>query len=227
MDRMFRIASLLAVLSLLFGNIAFAQEPAKPVIPQEQVKIARDVEVTIGQPGVWFDYMPVITETLRDGVLINLHKHTYPIVVIPVRLQNLAITKDSKFSDKFYDKARIIRATVVLSEVKERERSVPVGGFEAIIYVSPVNKTSGETESIDSRPTNPSMSSDFYLMDEKVYEGQIRTPIGGYLEREKSWFLKSTVTVGMKIKVTVAISIDGFEVMRFSTGPIEEVNWVW
>ncbi|OGN16257.1 MAG: hypothetical protein A3C81_00005 [Candidatus Yanofskybacteria bacterium RIFCSPHIGHO2_02_FULL_46_19] len=224
---MFRIAGLLAILSLFFGNIAFAQEPAKPALPQEQVKIARDVKVTIGQPGVWFDYMSVITETLRDGVLINLHKHTYPIVVIPVRLQNLATTKDSKFSDKFYDKARTIRATVVLSEVKERGESTPVGGFEAVIYVSPVNKNSGEIESIDSRPTNPSTSSDFYLMDEKVYEGQIRTPIREYLEGEKSWFLKPTIMVGMKIMVTVAISIDGFEVMRFSTGPIEKVNRVW
>ncbi len=224
---MLRIAGSLAILGLFFGNIAFAQEPAKPAPPQEQVKIARDVKVTIGQPGVWFDYMPVITGTLRNSVLINLHKHTYPIVVIPVRLQNLAITKDSKFSDKFYDKARTIRATVVLSEVKERGESTPVGGFEAVIYVSPMNKTSGEIKSIDSQPTNPSTSSVFRLTNEKVYEGQIRTPIIEYLEGEKSWFLKPTVMVGMKIVVAVAINIDGFEVMRFSTEPIENVNWVW
>lgn len=225
MDRMLRIAGLLVALSSFFVHITFAQELAKPVLPQEQVKIARDVEVTIGQPGVWFDYMPIIAETLRDSVLIKLHKHTYPVVVIPVQLQNLAITQDSEFSDKFYDKARIVRATVVLFEVKERGELTPVGGFEAAIYVSPVNKTPGKTELIDSQPTNSSTRSVFYLIDEKVYEGQIRTPIREYLEGEKLWFLKPTIMVGMTIMVTVAINIDGFEVMKFSTEP-EKVDWV-
>lgn len=167
-----------------------------------QKKVLRDVEIQVGNPKIYFDYMPVLGETLRRSVLANIEKKIFPLVIVPIKVKNVSQEKN------FYELLHKIKADIIIYD----QGSNAIGGFEAFFYLT------DESEDTNS-PRRHRDSLEIFVEREAEYIGQVRT--ASYPDKDSFWFLKPTIKPDMEVYAKIAISVDGFEAMYFTTAPVK------
>lgn len=168
-----------------------------------QKKVLRDVQVQIGDLTIYFDYQPILVgDSLRESVLANIEKKAFPLVIIPIKIRNVSE------NENFYELIHRIRADIIIYS----KGNNAIGGFEAFFYLD------NESEEKNS-PRRHKDGPEIFIGRDAEYAGQIRTV--SYPDKNELWFLKPTIKPDMEVYAKVAISVDGFEAMYFTTAPVK------
>ncbi|TSC75156.1 MAG: hypothetical protein G01um101444_2 [Parcubacteria group bacterium Gr01-1014_44] len=183
---------LVVMFALLFSLKASAQQDV-----YNEKKALRGVEIEVGNLSIFFDYMPVLATTLRESVLADRDQKIYPLVIVPIKIKNISE------AENFYELAHKIKADIIIYEPGLHA----IGGFEGFFYLNDNSDNKNNSrQHIDGLEI---------LLARKVeYTGQLRTALDKNI---LYWFLQPEIKPDMEVYAKVAISIDGFETMHFTT----------